>query len=675
MKAAATLICGVAATHASVIAPQDAHPVPVPPSKPGDAFVVPKDFVGFGIESAFLNNFDNDFSDNLVSALAARMSEPPVMRIGGTSGDYFLIDPSQKQDKKCVKGKCDSHAATYMLGPSFFDGYKRFKDAKFILQAPLCNPINITNTLDFVTRAWKNLDNGKRVKAIALGNEVEFIYKSGPKAYVDAALKLQDAIVKKLGLSGDAANIFEAGNTASGTITGNKLYKVPGILNAGINKNGRISAAAEHWYQISGVKPWTDHTMQTLMINHTAIAQRFNLYTPSIKASQDKKLEYAITEDAAVLGGAEIQFSDGFGYALWAADFNLAAMARGVARVANLAGRPNAKRVFWTPDDSGGKPSPGPQVRAPFPAAMFIADFIGKGNPSAVKEIKTKTDLLSAYAMYDDKSGKLQRVALMNMRLYNGTTGTKRGRTTFQVNVGKAAKQVKVRHLRADQGVAAMGFDFGGPTSNVSWAGEQWSHGLDMGKGHFRNGKVEENTVQVKNGVASVVVPDSEAVMLMPPGAGASLPQPPLPDLMPATTLKQAEVNAGVRTQMLRPDAEHKIEICWVASRLYKGGDLVGKLQDKLLCPSLDIFPADGRRPVMKPIASANTGSLDTNQIWGHSLISLSFRDAYLASSVFSLLRTLRIQFICVTPQQAPYRATDLDPKEGIYVEKTKAGP
>ncbi|KAL3961225.1 hypothetical protein ACCO45_002748 [Purpureocillium lilacinum] len=383
MKIAATLTCVGAAAHAT----------------PGDAVVVPKNFVGFGIESAFLNNFDNDFSENLVSALAARMSAPPVMRIGGTSGDYFLFDAHQKEDKVCFKGKCDSHDASYLLGPSFFDGYKRFKDAKFIVQAPLGNPINVTNTLAFVTRAWENLDAGKRVQAIALGNEVEFIYKAGAKAYVDAALSLQESIVKKLGLQGDAAKIFEAGNTASGTVTGNKLYQVKEILNANINKNGRISTTAEHWYQISGCIPGrttpckvclatTEEcppkhvlTLPGQMINHTAITKRFGPYTPSIKATHDRKLDYAITEDSAVLGGAEIHFSDGFGYTLWAVDFNLAAMARGVARVTNLAGRPNAKRVFWTPDNTGGKPSPGPQVRAPFPAAMFVADFVGKGNP------------------------------------------------------------------------------------------------------------------------------------------------------------------------------------------------------------------------------------------------------------------------------------------------------
>lgn len=251
------------------------------------------------------------------------------------------------------------------------------------------------------------------------------------------------------------------------------------------------------------------------MINHTAITDMFKSYEPSIKASHDAGINYAITEDAAALMGGQIEFSCGFASTLWAVDFNLAAMSRGVSRVANLAGRPNAKRVFWAPDDSGTKNgSPGPQVRAPFPAAMFVADFVGKEGGSAVAEVDVKDNLVSAYAMYDEDRGELQRVALVNMALYNGTeTGKKRNVPTFDVEVGKA-KEVKVQRLHADKGVAAMGYDFGGKDSIVSWAGEQWSYKLDHGKGHFPGLVKEEDTVEVEDGVASVPVPDSEAVII-----------------------------------------------------------------------------------------------------------------------------------------------------------------
>ncbi|MBE3046339.1 hypothetical protein IMZ48_28155 [Candidatus Bathyarchaeota archaeon] len=250
------------------------------------------------------------------------------------------------------------------------------------------------------------------------------------------------------------------------------------------------------------------------MINHTAITQRFKKYEPSLKASLDRGINYAITEGAAVLGGAPVEFSGGFAYTLWAADFNLLAMSRGVSRVANLAGRPGARRVFWSPDESGGEASPGPHARAPFPAAIFVADFLGKEGTPAVKELDTKSDLMGAYAMYGGENGNLQRVAIVNMRLYNGTTDRERGEDTFKVEVGDEVGSVRVQRLRADKGVAAMGFDFGGAESNVSWAGEQWSFKVNEGKGHFLGDRKEEERVEVKDGIASVVVPDSEAVIV-----------------------------------------------------------------------------------------------------------------------------------------------------------------
>ena len=61
---------------------------------------------------------------------------------------------------------------------------------------------------------------------IALGNEVEFICRSGVDSYVDAASSLMDEIVKNLGLRGQTARIFEVGNTASETMKSGMAYNV-----------------------------------------------------------------------------------------------------------------------------------------------------------------------------------------------------------------------------------------------------------------------------------------------------------------------------------------------------------------------------------------------------------------------------------------------------------------
>lgn len=202
-------------------------PISAPATKPDGAPVVPKNFVGFGIESAFFTNFNNTFSENLVSALAARMGEPPVLRVGGTGGDKFRYEPHLDKPQVCREGDCSTHLGSFLLGPKYFETFeKRFHDAKFIVQAPLDNPVNKTNSLAYISEAWKSLGDGKRVEAIALGNEVEYIYEGGADEYVKAALDIEESIREKLSLSGDAAKIFEAGNTASGSVGNKDSYQV-----------------------------------------------------------------------------------------------------------------------------------------------------------------------------------------------------------------------------------------------------------------------------------------------------------------------------------------------------------------------------------------------------------------------------------------------------------------
>lgn len=183
-------------------------------TKPDGAYVVPKDFIGFGIEAAFINNYTGDFTQNLISSVASRMSEKPVMRIGGTSGDKFTFDPNQSAVRVCASGDCPNGSnAAYILGPSYFDGFKSFTMAKINIQAPLGATVNLTNSKDYVTRAYNNV-GADRVDAIALGNEPEW-YDDTAKEYVTGALKVESALIDALGLEGDDRVIFEAGNTAS----------------------------------------------------------------------------------------------------------------------------------------------------------------------------------------------------------------------------------------------------------------------------------------------------------------------------------------------------------------------------------------------------------------------------------------------------------------------------
>lgn len=181
-------------------------------TKPSNAVQVPGDFIGFGFETAFLNDYANSFSENLVSSVADRLGEPVIIRIGGTSGDRVLFNPDQAEDKVCVAGDCPiGSSATYILGPSYFDGFASFPNQHMTFQAPLDPKVNYTSSLDYVQRAYNAL-GADRVAAIAIGNEPDdYANQMGVaysiQDYVNAALDLEKRIEAQLGL--DGTPIFE----------------------------------------------------------------------------------------------------------------------------------------------------------------------------------------------------------------------------------------------------------------------------------------------------------------------------------------------------------------------------------------------------------------------------------------------------------------------------------
>lgn len=243
------------------------------------------------------------------------------------------------------------------------------------------------------------------------------------------------------------------------------------------------------------------------IMNHTAIKQKFRNHEKSLAyLNSHGKVPYVLSETGSSLSGG-LDLSGVFGDCLWSVDFQLYAMSNGVARVASTQ-RPVSKHGLWTP--LAGLPGvPGPSVRPLFYAQAFIADFLGKSGKTNVVEMNLQSDVFTAYAAYEEST--LARIALVNMRQWHESGGKQRGNHTFSVKVPGNAAQVTVQELHADAGSEALGFDLD-PKQNITWAGYQWSYGVDNGKGH-QVGSPGTN-VQVRNGVATVEVLNTEAVIL-----------------------------------------------------------------------------------------------------------------------------------------------------------------
>lgn len=263
--------------------------------------------------------------------------------------------------------------------------------------------------------------------------------------------------------------------------------------------------------------------MQRDLLNHSSIIAQMAPHRENIAFLKSKypHVSYVLSETGTGLSGASVTpYLGGFATTLFYVDFMLYAMSVGVARVDGTQ-RPANIHSYWVPASGDLTGNPGNEVRAPYYAWPYIADFLGNTNSSAgvvELDVGDEKDQQSAYAVYEDD--KLARVALVNLKVWMaGNSGT-RGKATFEID-GVDATDAKIARLTAKEGVSARGYDFNG--TNITWAGEQWAYKIDQGNGHVV-GEGWKHLDTTGNGKISVDVSDSEAVMLDFTGkAGASV--------------------------------------------------------------------------------------------------------------------------------------------------------
>lgn len=340
-----------------------------------------------------------------------------------------------------------------------------------------------------------------RVDAIALGNEVNW-YEPDAASYVKDAQAAKDTINSVLSI-GDSP-IWEVLDTASEGIKGENPapYTVKDAFDAGVNTDQKVEYVAEHYYQFDGKTPG----IQKYLLNHTDLKVKMGKYKPSIDyTTNTAKARFILSETGGPLGVSDDR-QTWFANTLWAVNFQMYAMSMGVSRV-SLVQRPEAKRSLWIP--SAGLLVPGPRVQAPYYALPFMADFLGKSvsGERGVVNIDLNSPVLSAYTMFEGPT--LARIAVVNLREYDGT-GNRSAVKVRLNNLGTVSgNKVQVGRLHADAGTAAGGWDMN--QKNITWGGQQWSYEADQGKGH---GVATKKNIQVTDGSAEVVLPDSEAMIM-----------------------------------------------------------------------------------------------------------------------------------------------------------------
>ena len=518
--------------------------------------IVDLSFPGFAFEqnSFYVFAFNetgspNTFSQHLISSVLNRTGGAPILRVGGTSGDFARYNGSQKDYSipPALQQPPYIHKPYLSIGPSFFKAFQSFPGARYIFQVPLAMD-DLKETLQWTKLGLDHI-GADNLESLEIGNEPNFYKHYSLADYVEQHNTFATALSKNYSrLAG--APIYQALDIAWGGGSRNNIQRA---FDAGIDRNKNIKTVAYHMYQglnhndgLSGLqRRIADHTK---IVNALAIFGRFARYLqtthPHIPIVLDEvgnslsrqsglnqrnnlatclwNIDMQLQSMAIGVRRVNMQQMLFEGYSMWtpiasyATDANeptlssnSIAQLRNTTKVRRSARNAVGHRAYQRPHSQGkgtqaGKLIPA-QVRANYYSQPFVADFIGSSNATRVHEIRTRSpEYLAANAAYDHDI--LSRISLINFHLWDkADTGGDRPVANITFSGLQKGRSVRVDVLSAEEGTYA--------TSTLMYKGLQWTYESD---GIERMVGNDSAIVEVsKVGTMSVELAATSAVMLI----------------------------------------------------------------------------------------------------------------------------------------------------------------
>lgn len=266
---------------------------------------------------------------------------------------------------------------------------------------------------------------------------------------------------------------------------------------AGDNSISNVTQVSVHNYMAGATQPGV--TLQATLMNHTAIARSIRAhvnYANSISTNAD----YVIGEHNSLYGGGAAGLSDVFGAALWGMDFAIHAASTGIIKRVHFHQSIGSPYAAWSPVSPQ-------QTKPAYYGKLAAGTFLA--NASSALQVKGLAlgggvmDLDAGYAAYVGR--KLERIAILNLREYDSSSGKSRGDKEYGVQVGPSSywtvKRLSAPGARDKTGVTFNGFAYEAET---------------MGKPKRVNSRPSNERVKAdKGGKLLVTVADSEAVIIV----------------------------------------------------------------------------------------------------------------------------------------------------------------
>lgn len=489
---------------------------------------VDPDFLGLAFEEASWVRYSTDdwgnvnlFSQNLMDSIYSRTGGKPIIRLGGTSGDYGKYEPGQKEPALPVSEQTSyQDIGGLTIGPSYWTLAHKFPRAKFMIQIPLATT-NISETVAWAKAAVEGtgLD---QIQSFQLGNEPNAYSNSftggdgvrlGPphyqghltnKTYKANYTKFAAAVREAVKIPRRFFTAFDIGEDVDTPQDAAWLYDVKTVFELGIDRDSIIKDVSHHYYQnVAGGAADLEKGLMNVQDTHTRI-DYLRGHIDYLKANHPD-IPYILDEIGNSLDARNsYEYQARLGSALWAVDFYLYCLSIGVARF-NYQQIVHAGYDLWLPVASNGYL---PQVFANYYSQPFVADLVGNSSKARIAKLEVRNGQaapnLTAYAAFEGNRAK--RIAIANLDYWNKTSsGHARPVAEVEVEVPSRAGFVQVTRLSSPEGAGAA-------ADTITYAGSQWTY-ESMGK-EMTGVRHDTDTLAIRDGVAKIFVPSSEAVIV-----------------------------------------------------------------------------------------------------------------------------------------------------------------
>lgn len=264
----------------------------------------------------------------------------------------------------------------------------------------------------------------------------------------------------------------------------------------------RVTQVSVHNYMAGATQPGV--TLQATLMNHTAVARSIAGHVAYARSIGAADADYVIGEHNSLYGGGAVGLSDVFGAALWGMDFSLQAASTGIIKRVHFHQSIGSPYAAWAPV------APQRQTKPPYYGKLAAGTFLA--NSSSALQVKTldlggRADLDSGYGAYVE--GRLERIAILNLREHDSASGQKTSRDTreYAVKVEPSSRWT-VKRLTAPGARDKTGVTFNGFAYEAETMGKPQRVDSQPSDEQLKASKCGKLVVQVADSEAVVIIQD-----------------------------------------------------------------------------------------------------------------------------------------------------------------------